>query len=211
MGMDTEYQVFVLESLSSEKERLFKAEGEILSRILTMLGKVPHYHYIRNVKELKAAIGLFEASGYRYLHISCHGDSDCIWFGDESLDFQEFCEIVGPSLKERRLFLSACLCATKSLAKPIIEQFKCFSVAGFNKEVSFSDAALLWGSFYNRMFNEDKKRMTIEPVIRALTNFSNAYDMPMMLFYRKRGKMEPEKIDPYDMRALLRRLNKAGV
>ena len=66
-------EVFIIESLSLIDEGKERHEGEVLANVLKMCGKKPLYYYIRTKAELAMLAEEFEASGYRYLHLSCHG------------------------------------------------------------------------------------------------------------------------------------------
>jgi len=67
-------EILIIESLSFEDERAERFEGRIISQILALSGKECEYRYIRTKRELKALLGQFASSRYRYLHLSCHGD-----------------------------------------------------------------------------------------------------------------------------------------
>lgn len=66
-------EVFIIESLSFVDEAKERREGAVLASVLKMCGKNPLYYYIRTKAELEQLAEKFEASEYRYLHISCHG------------------------------------------------------------------------------------------------------------------------------------------
>src|ERR1700741_3625319 len=70
---DTVPEVFVLESLELNDEADERREGAVLAAVLKMCGKNPLYYYIRTKAELKFMAEEFTRSGYRYLHLSCHG------------------------------------------------------------------------------------------------------------------------------------------
>ena len=70
---DTVPEVFIIESLELADETKERREGEVLAAVLRMCGKNPLYYYIRTKAELELLAKHFAASGYRYLHISCHG------------------------------------------------------------------------------------------------------------------------------------------
>src|SRR4051812_29448548 len=76
-GSDTVPEVFIIESLELEDEEEGR-EGAVLAAVLKMCGKNPLYYYIRTEAELEMLAGKFKESGYRYLHISCHGGDDAL-------------------------------------------------------------------------------------------------------------------------------------
>lgn len=71
----TSPRVFIIESLSLHDERNERFEGRILKQILRLGGKESRYYYIRTRRELEKIVILFGKSGFRYLHISCHGNT----------------------------------------------------------------------------------------------------------------------------------------
>jgi hypothetical protein len=76
-------EVFIIESLELADEAKERREGAVLAAVLKMCGKNPLYYYIRTQAELELMAGEFEKSGYRYLHISCHGGGTSL---DTTLD-----------------------------------------------------------------------------------------------------------------------------
>jgi len=74
--MKSKPRVFIVESLrfADEKQDLF--EGKIVSQILALSCSPSEYVYLRTKKELEEVMDHFEESGYRYLHFSCHGNSN---------------------------------------------------------------------------------------------------------------------------------------
>ena len=71
-------EVFILESLSLKHEREHRLEGRALADMLRLSGKNPKYHYFQDENELALLVKLFQVSKYRYLHFSCHGDTNKI-------------------------------------------------------------------------------------------------------------------------------------
>ena len=51
-------------------------EGKLISKMLALGGKECRYFYVRTKRELSEVLKLFSKSGYRYLHLSCHGSDD---------------------------------------------------------------------------------------------------------------------------------------
>ena len=155
----TKAQVFIVESLRLEDEREERFEGQILKRILSLSGKAAAYYYIRTRRELTKLMPVFDRSAFRYLHISCHANIDTMATTFDPISFATLGEILRPHLKHRRLFLSACEMTTGELATEILEGSGCYSVIGPAETVSFSDAALLWSSFYHLMFRTNESAM----------------------------------------------------
>lgn len=111
-------EIFIIESLDFKDERAERFEGRIISQILALSGKRCEYCYIRTKRELKALLERFEASHYRYLHLSCHGSTDSMFTTLDSIKFSEFGLLVKPYLRKRRLFVSACSAPTRPLPMP---------------------------------------------------------------------------------------------
>ncbi len=145
--MKTTPGVFIVESLKFSDEDCDRREGLILSDILRLARTPADYRYIRTTKELKAILEQFERSGMRYLHLSCHGNRDCIALTLDTLSFEEFGGMVRPYLRGRRLFVSACSTVNKALALSIMPQSDCWSVIGPRGDIAFDDAVLMWASF----------------------------------------------------------------
>src|SRR5882757_2243685 len=72
---DTVPEDFIIESLTLKDEAKERREGAVLASVLKMCKKNPLYYYIRTKAEMEHMAKEFEKSGYRYLHISCHGGS----------------------------------------------------------------------------------------------------------------------------------------
>ena len=165
--MATKPEVFIVESLKFDEEEHYR-EGELIHRSLRMSGKNPLYHYIRTREEFEHFIDEFEDSGYRYLHISCHGDRNGLSTTLNDLPRDEFVKIVGPVLDDRRLFLSTCLATTPRLANGVFSEGGCYSVAGPAKSISFADSVIFWAAFYHLMFKANAKSMKRSVIKRNL-------------------------------------------
>ncbi|SHH11257.1 hypothetical protein [Desulfosporosinus lacus] len=183
--MSSKADVFIIESLDwkDEKDNLY--EGKFLSQILEFAGKKPRYYYIRTKKELKMILGKFYESDYRYLHLSCHGNSTSLYTTlDEKISFSEFGHIVGPNLEKRRLFISACSAVNEQLAKEMIPRTGCYSLAGPKKNIEFRDAAIFWASFYHLMFKENPGKMSPNTIKTILQNAANMFNVPINYYYK---------------------------
>lgn len=101
----------------------------------------------------------FSASSYRYLHLSCHGSPTAMHTTLDEIPFSELAALLKPRLRERRLFVSACSMVNDDLARVLMPGSGCYSILGPDEEVRFSDAAILWASFYHAMFADDATAM----------------------------------------------------
>jgi hypothetical protein len=150
----TESEVFILESLRLQDEQAKRFEGRILSDILTLCGKHPIYYYFRTPDELVHFSTLFRESGYRYLHLSCHGHAHGIETTLGVVSPERFADIFKGILRNRRLFISACSIGKGPLPQLVREKNKgMYSVACPMDDIPFTRAAAIWAAFYVRMFD----------------------------------------------------------
>ena len=178
----TQPDVFIIESLDWHNE----LEGPILTDILRLSGKEPIYHYVRTKEKLEKAMGLFQKSRYRYLHLSCHGDKKSIDTTLNEIYFEELAEIMNPYLDRRRLFVSSCEVVNEDLAEAIIKRSGCLSVAGPTEKISFADAETLWKSFYKTAFDQRPKRMISKEIRLILEDLANLFSVPLAFYGKKR-------------------------
>jgi hypothetical protein len=183
-------QLFIIESLRDEKQKKEKAEGRILSKILAMSGKECKYRYVHSKEGLKQALEEFTESGYRYLHLSCHGSKGKIHTTCDDLTFREFAVIVKPHLKRRRLFLSACLATNKGLAKELMPRSGCWSIMGPTGRIHFNVAVVLWASFYHLMFRADSEKMSYEAIKATAKKVVQMFEEPMTLIRHAESSTE---------------------
>jgi len=155
----SEAEVFIIESLKFYDENKKWFDGKFVSDILRMRGKKPKYYYIRTKKELKAVLGKFLNSGYRYLHLSCHGTSRSIDTTLDSIPFTRLKGLLQPYLRGKRLFMSTCYSVNRNLAEILIPSSGCLSIIGPVKTIEFPDAAIFWASFFHLVFKEDPRKM----------------------------------------------------
>ena len=188
-------EVYIVETLDVADED-HRREGEVITQVLRMAGKTPRYRYVRTAKELEHFAGEFSASGYRYLHISCHGNVGLFGLTLDQLTDVEFADIVGPVLGERRLFLSTCLATTADFAQLIFDRSDCYSVAGPVGSIDFTDAALLWSTFYHLMFRTSAKSMQKNAILENIAKVATCVDERMRLFTRSIGRTPVEHLLP---------------
>lgn len=99
---ETTPQVFIIESLRLDDEEHERFEGRILKQILRLSGKDSSYYYIRTRRELERIAKLFGKSGFRYLHLSCHGNPDTMATTFDRLSFVEVGDHLRAEGVERR-------------------------------------------------------------------------------------------------------------
>jgi hypothetical protein len=196
----TEANVFIIESLRLDDEKKHRFEGKFLSQILRLGNKKSMYYYIRTKKELGKILRLFGKSDYRYLHLSCHGDETSISTTLDRISFSELNELVRPHVRDKRLFISACSAVNEHLAKTIIRSSKCFSIIGPAEDILFSDAAIIWASFYHLVFKEDPKKMKRESILPTLKNVANTFGISLNYFSiseKSKTGYKQEKVRPH--------------
>lgn len=174
-------EIFIIESLDFDDERAERFEGRIISKILALSGKRCEYCYIRTKRELKKLLEQFESSSYRYLHLSCHGQPGAIFTTLDKVPFSEFGSLIRPYLRKRRLFVSACSATNRALADAIMPHSGCYSILGPDQDIYFSDAAVLWASFYHVMFRADSDAMKYETIKAKAQEVSDMYRVKLKL------------------------------
>jgi hypothetical protein len=166
-------EVFIIESLSLIDEMRSRHEGEVLADVLRMCGKKPLYYYIRTKAELEVLAEEFAASGYRYLHLSCHGGETELETTLDRIPYAEFAQMFSGRLKRRRLFASACGVGNSMFAELVgARSTGMYSVAGPAAELRFDQAVAFWSAFYVKAFSINARSMNskhILDVIRALS------------------------------------------
>jgi hypothetical protein len=189
MAKTTLPQVFIIESLKLADEKEDRFEGRVLKHILALGGKESAYYYIRTRRELEKIVTLFAKSGFRYLHISCHGNATEMATTFDRISLPELGRILRPHLRRRRVFVSACEMTTRKLADELLLHGSgCYSVIGPVEEVYFSDAALLWSSFYHLAFRTNDRVMKRKWVLAHLRSTATLFGVRMNYFSKSKTK-----------------------
>lgn len=184
----TKPNVFIIESLKFDDEKKDLFEGKVLSNILKLNGIESEYYYIRTKQELEEIADMFNESGYRYLHLSCHGSPDSMGTTLDSVAFEELGNIFSPCLDKKRVFVSACEMVNKKLAEALINNSDCLSVIGPSGPVAFSDATIFWASFYHLMFNENDSAMKRIEIKKVLKNITELFGVSINYYSKSRSK-----------------------
>lgn len=180
----TQPAVFIIESLRFKDEKNNRLEGQILSHILQLNNISSEYYYFRTKKELIEILEMFEASDFRYLHVSCHGSGSHIHLTLDDLTYLEFGNLVSHYLFGKRLFLSACQATNSRLIKNIIPGSGCNSVIGPVHNIEFRDAAISWAAFYHLMFKSNPSSMKRDPIIKNLQKVVDTFEQPLNYFFK---------------------------
>jgi hypothetical protein len=193
---DTVAQVFIIESLELLDETKERREGAVLASVLKMCGKNPLYYYIRTRKELAHLAEEFEASGYRYLHISCHGGETSLETTLDSVTYQDFAKIFEGKLKDRRLFVSACSAGNELFAEIVGGKNEdLISIAAPSTDIRFDHAVAFWTAFYVKTFSMNAKSMNSARIIKVAKPLAALFAAPLHFSRRKNGAWEHEVID----------------
>lgn len=169
------YGVFIIESMDWDNERDHKLDGAALKTILDISGIPNDYIYIRTRIELEHAIDQFRESDFGFLHLSCHGSEEGLILTLDDISFEDLELIMGPSLKYRRLFLSACKAACFALAQHFIPKHHCYSIMGPPDTIDYDKAAIFWSTFYYLMYQDDQQRMWQRNIIPTLQNVTRTF------------------------------------
>ena len=187
--MSSKAGVFIIESLYFEQEEKNMFEGKILTEMLTLLDVNVQYNYIRTKDELKVMIERFENSNFKYLHLSCHGDSKGIdmTLDDNGVTFSELSDMFNYEQKNQRLFLSSCsvMKGGNIVSEMLDTQF--LSITGPLNNIGFADSAIFWASFYHLMFIENESKIDNEYMKNTIEKLSSTFNVEMSTVIRKKG------------------------
>lgn len=162
-------EVFILESLRLKDEREHKFEGRVLADMLRLSGKNPKYHYFQNENELPLLMKLFELSKYRYLHFSCHGETDRVFTTYGEISAYQLARIFENKLVLKRLFFSACKVGNSAFSEIIAAKNKgMHSIVAPVPEIRFDHAAAMWNALYVSLFAHNDERMTHDGILKRL-------------------------------------------
>ena len=184
--MKTDPELFIIESLQLEDERNGVQEGDIISRMLQVAGKQrTRYYYIRTRREMEEIIPIFGRSRLRYLHISCHANKHGMHTTFDFISYRELGKILAPHIFGRRVFVSACKMARKSLARELFGTSGLLSLIGPRKNINFDDSAAFWMSFYHLMFKTDSRTMKKPDLNLTIRALASLYHVKIRYFSRR--------------------------
>ena len=187
--------VCILESLNFMDEDSHR-EGEVVYRTLKMSGKNPYYVYIRSRDEMEAFVEEFGKSEYRYLHISCHGDTGTFFTTLDPIPSLDLVHMLAPHVNHRRVFLSTCLATDSKFATALMKNSDCNSVTGPVGTLAFDDATIFWTAFYHLMFKESPamKNVTIQEKLQICSSLVNE---EFRFFFWHKQKIIEQTIKPF--------------
>jgi len=171
----TKYGIFIIESLRSED--FF--DGDNLSDVLALSEIETEYHWIDSSEDLKLKLEEFEASQYRYLHLSCHADLKGIEINGEDISYDSFSGMIGQKLNGKRLFLAACKAGNIDFAARAIYKNHAMSVIGTPIDLYFKKSVLFWPVFYHVLHEIDEKKMNRESIKTTLQKCVDLLGVPI--------------------------------
>ena len=182
-------ETFILESLTLDDEKENRKDGFLLSEILKLHGKHPIYFYFRTEKEFSELLKEFHSTKYRYLHLSCHGDTNLIQYTLGSSTFDRFADLTQGKLNNRRLFISGCQVGQKELADAIFaKNGGMYSMTAPTSKVFFDQSISFWSAFYYMMSAWDSTSMKKKQLDKVLRQLAIIFEMPLSHFYKNTGK-----------------------
>lgn len=185
----TKPETFILESLEHEDEKEARLDGKILYEVLKLHGKKPLYYYFRTQRELIEFAKIFRESGYRYLHLSCHGGEDVVQYTFGHSSYKDFAGIFDKKLHNRRLFVSGCNLGNMNFASEIFAaNGGMYSITAPTKKVYFHQSISFWSAFYYMMHAWDSSMMKKQRLSQVLTQLATIFEMPLAHYFRDAGQ-----------------------
>lgn len=185
----TKPETFILESLAHDDEVATRLDGKILYDILKLHGKDPKYYYFRTQRELIEFAKIFRDSGYRYLHLSCHGNHEIVKYTFGESSYKEFARMFEKRMHNRRLFISGCNLGNMNFAKELFAvNGGMYSITAPTKKVFFDQSVSFWSAFYYMMHAWDSSAMKKKRLNQVLTQLVTLFEMPLAHYYRDTSK-----------------------
>lgn len=195
----TKPETFILESLAYEDELATRLDGRLLYDVLRLQGKKPLYYYFRTQRELIEFARIFRESGYRYLHLSCHGSEEIVSHTFGVSTYPDFARIFEKKLNNRRLFVSGCNLGNMNFAKAIFAKSGgMYSVTAPTKKVFFDQSISFWSAFYYMMHAWDSSAMKKRRLSQVLTQLATIFEMPLAHYFKdtsQRGIVVEQKFE----------------
>ncbi|MBB5638243.1 hypothetical protein HDE68_004172 [Pedobacter cryoconitis] len=172
------FGVYIIESLRSEEF----ADGENLASILKLANIEHQYHWADSVSHFFELIADFKISRFKYLHISCHADEEGIQINGNDISNSEFSEALNGTLRNRRLFMSACRAANDDLAARVITVCGAYSLIGTGIDLRFVTSAVFWPAFYHVMKEIDAGAMSRADLKAKLKQCAVLFGFPIRYY-----------------------------
>ena len=185
----TKPETFILESLDHEDELETRLDGKMLYEVLKLHGKRPQYYYFRTQRELVEFARIFRESGYRYLHLSCHGSEEIVRYTFGQSSYSEFARMFEKKLHNRRLFISGCNLGNLDFAQALFaSNGGMYSVTAPTKKVHFDQSISFWSAFYYMMHAWDSSAMKKKRLTQVLAQLATIFEMPLAHYFRNTAK-----------------------
>jgi hypothetical protein len=184
----TAYGVFIIESLHLGDE----PDAKVMNKILNMSNIVTLYNYAHSVAEFERLLEEFKKSNFRYLHLSCHADSKGLEIDGEDYTNQRLANFLKGGMNNKRLFMSACQGANRSLANKVIIGSGAMSLIGTPTDLYFDKAVLFWPSFYHVINKLDSEHMNRKILIKTLQKCTDLFGV--QINYYSKIKKEPKAL-----------------
>jgi hypothetical protein len=160
----------------------------VLYEVLRLQGKKPIYYYFRTQTELIRFAEIFRNSGYRYLHLSCHGNETHLQYTFGQTEYAIFADIFQEKLNNRRLFISGCSLGNADFAKAVFAKSGgMYSVTAPTRKVFFSQTTAFWPAFYYMMHAWDTSAMKKKRLEHVLERLTQIFEMPMAHYFKNGG------------------------
>lgn len=200
--------VFIIESL--DKKSNGNVQGQALAQALEAFGRYPRYVDVSSRREFCEALCKFKDSGYRYLHISCHGDSSedgLVLRNRERLPFKCLINWISKlHLPLTRLFLSACGAGRKDYLANGLFSYKetrsIHSVLAPIEDIDLIEALVFWVSFYGEMYMHDENSMIDNAIVQIAQSAVDCCKRKFSYFSYEpsRNSIKHWRIEPSDIR-----------
>lgn len=185
----TSSDIFIIESLGLDDETKEQYDGRILYQTLKLHGKNPIYYYVRTALELSEVAKIFRETGYRYLHLSCHGSPGIVKLTFENVTFAKFAQYFTGLLNNRRVFASGCSLGNQALASSLFAvNGGMYSLTGPQKKVFFDQSSAFWSAFYYLMHAEDSQSMKKQILEATLKQICPLFGVPVAHYFKNTAK-----------------------
>ena len=183
--MKTTPNVYIIESLYPGDEGNGRLEGVFLAQMLRLHGKETKYSYVRTRSEFKAAVRDFKASGYRYLHISAHGNAEGIdTTNQEGITYQTLARLLTGISHNCRLFMSSCEVVHERSAQSLVSEDRFRSLLGPRNRIKFHDSAATWTAIYHLLFKASPSSMADSRLTSTVESLTELFGLNFAFFTR---------------------------
>lgn len=151
MSSARKLSVFVLESESASDLLDSRCEGHGVQEIVRLLEGKSVHRQVGTRAEFESELRIFARSGCDVLHISAHGNSECIALTNgETITWNELFTLLEPVINDKYLFLSSCSAFGSNRLIKLFQSVdqRPFVVFGTSQDVLWPQALLAWSAIY---------------------------------------------------------------